>query len=203
MPRPAVSMQSGIIRTAVGPTTVIGVSDLTKIKPFLRLRRSPPGCNQLLRMRHDERYRRNRGSRIQTNDNVACASLAPLFWRLNPVKLTTRSAQLEAERGFARGQKHDGEARPEMFPIATAAVSEAFGPDVSPAVVFVPCEVTVIVPVKNVVAMEPNNEPISCSCEPYGEKHDRCRLLVPGNGVPSARVARMETVCCELDRLST
>jgi len=49
----------------------------------------------------------------------------------------------------------------EILPIATDAASGAFGPEVDPEVVFVPCEVAVIVPVKKVVAVEPNSCAIS------------------------------------------
>jgi hypothetical protein len=49
----------------------------------------------------------------------------------------------------------------EMLPIPTDAVTGAFGPDVAPDDVFDPCEVTVMVPVENEVAVVPNNVDIS------------------------------------------
>ena len=54
----------------------------------------------------------------------------------------------------------------DMLPIATDAASGARGPDVAPAVVFVPCEEIVIVPVEKSVALLPNNVAISCRVEP-------------------------------------
>ena len=91
----------------------------------------------------------------------------------------------------------------DMLPMATAAVSGAFGPDVGPDVSLDPWDVTVIVPVKNVVAVDPNNDDMSWKVEPYGGSTTDAGLFVPVSGVPSARVAKMETVCSELARFDT
>src|SRR5215831_15619766 len=88
------------------------------------------------------------------------------------------------------------------LPKTTAAVIGAGGPPVGLPLNNVPCATAVIVPVENVVLVEPKSWAISCRSDPYGGNTIEAGLLVPGNAVPSACVADTEIVCVVFERLS-
>ena len=90
------------------------------------------------------------------------ASVEPAFWKLNPVKNSRpvpRSWKpwlVAADAGTITAKLGS-----EMLPIPTDTAIGAGGPEVAPDEVLVPCEVTAIVPVENVVAVLPNKPAIS------------------------------------------